>query len=419
MRARPGADPPAGSHLLFYFSTSGTAVFMNSKITKARVALSSIFFLYGTTFACWASRIPDVKRVFDLSNAQLGGILLWMPGGSLLSLLASGFLITRYKSRHVIVAALCLYSLVFSCLGLVHSVLILTVSLFLFGFFGNLLNVSINTQAVGIEKMTNRTIMASFHAIFSAGFMLGAAVGGVLVKAGVSPFAHFTIFAAVNVLCLLISSGFLLPKDEQAQSPRLAFHFSDKSLWVLGLMVFCGVLSEGAMIDWSAIYYGQYVENSEADASAAFTVFSFAMMMGRFAGDWLVNRYGAYTVQVANGLLLVTGMLFSISLTNAPGVYLGYTLIGLGVANIVPLTYSLAGKLTTLPSAIALASIATIGFLGFLLGPALIGLLAGLVSLRFALSIVILLGFTIALLSLKFRREFSKKRVPEAVATVP
>ena len=373
-------------------------------LLRARTAVASLFCLYGVGFASWASRIPDVKALLGLTDPQLGAVLAWLPLGSLSALLLSRRIFARRSSRRVIATAVVCYSASLVVSGVLTSRALLCASLFCFGFSGNLLNIAINTQAVGIERRYERAMLASFHALFSIGFVAGGALGGLLAGARVSPVRHFTGIAMANGITLWgVKGSFVDEEEREAAEAGVAMNWRDRRLMTLGFIVFCGVLAEGAMIDWSAVYYGRYVDNATETVAASLTTFTAFMLIGRLGGDWLVSRYGRHTVQFANGIGLSVGTIVSI-LSPAAGVtLLGYALVGLSIANVVPITYGLVGKERVRSPSIALAHVATIGFFGFVSGPVLIGALSGWSSLRLALGVMVVLGMTISLLVLSLR----------------
>jgi len=377
---------------------------------NGRIALSLIFFLYGTLFAAWASRIPDIKILHGLNDPQLGVVLLAMPVGTVLSLMISGRIIANYNIKLIITGSFILLNISIIGLGFPGSDMVLVSALFLFGFFGNALNVAINTQAIDVQKKLGRTIMSSFHAIYSVGFMLSIAVGGILSKLNVSAFSHYVILTGLNVLVIILIFRFLLNSESKTKEVKPGFGFitSDRNLWILGFIVFCGVLSEGTLIDWAAVYFRQTVSHSVKNSATALTLFSVAMTIGRFSGDYFVNRFKPTTVLILSGTGLFVGMLLALSTLIPSTVMLGYIITGLSIANIVPITYTLTERLSSKNTALAISTIATIGYIGILLGPALIGFLSAVVTLRGALFTIAFLGLVVLFLAIPVSRREKK-----------
>lgn len=374
-----------------------------NKGSKARIATNILFFLNGMSFASWASRIPDVKDFLKLGDAELGTVLFAMPIGSLSALPIAGMIISKFGSRNIALFSLLFYFVSMPLLGRADSTFHLASALFLFGFGGDLLNISMNVQAVNVEKILQRSIMSSFHAVFSMGFMIGAALGGFIASENISVFQHLTFIGTTNLFIGFIIFRFLIKSDEQTDKAQPLFALPDRGLVLLGVIAFCGMLSEGAMADWSTLYYKQLLNNSDGFPTAGFTAFSVMMVVGRIFGDKIVNNYGLRKTLLINCLIVFLGMIVALVLLNPIVVIIGFGITGLGLSTIVPLIYSEAGHSKTMSAGVALAAITTVGMGGFLLGPVLIGFLSEFSSLRIALSSLIILGLLGAFLTTKIK----------------
>jgi MFS family permease len=362
-------------------------------LKKNEYATKSLFFACGIGFASWASRLPEIKEKLMLNDAELGSVLFAMPIGSFLALPFAAFLIDKISSRKTIIFACLLYLFALPSLGYANEIWQLVIALFVFGFAGDTLNISMNVQAVGVEKLQKRSIMNQFHAIFSVGFMVGAALGGFLSKVGVIPFIHLGVIALI-VICLgFFSYNILIEIDEKPEEKSPLFALPDKSLIIFGIICFCGMLAEGAMADWSVIYYKQILNNPNGFVTAAFTAFSISMVFGRFWGDFTVAKIGLTKTLYINAILLILGMAVALIVHTPIAAIIGFSIAGLGLSTMVPLGYSEAGHSKTMSSGSALAAITTVGMIGFLLGPVLIGYISQYSTLRIALSLLILLGF--------------------------
>ena len=370
---------------------------------NARIATNTLFFLCGISFASWASRIPDVKEFLNLSDAELGSVLFAMPIGSLTALPLAGVVIGKFGSRKITLFAMLIYLLALPFLGLAKTPITLAMALFIFGFGSDMLNISMNVQAVNVEKIQNRSIMSSFHAIFSVGFMMGAGLGGLIAKQGINTFQHLTAIGIIDALMGILAYRFLVVKDQKSDQPSPLFALPDKSLMLLGIIAFCGMLSEGAMADWSVLYYKQVLNNPQGFTTAGFTAFSVAMVIGRIFGDRIVQSMGLRKTLLINCLIVFLGMSVALMLRNPFVIVLGFGITGLGLSTIVPLIYSEAGHSKTMSAGVALAAITTVGMAGFLIGPVLIGYLSAFSSLRIALSSLIVLGLVGAFLTTKIK----------------
>ncbi|WP_026898051.1 MFS transporter [Daejeonella oryzae] len=363
-----------------------------------RITVGLMFFLTGLCFASWASRIATIQQELGLSEAALGGILFSLPVGLMLSLPISGWLISVIGSRRLLVVSLILYSITLLSLGLAQNVFMLIFFLFLFGFFSNGVNISINTQAVMVEKVYQKPIMASFHGLWSLAGFSGAVIGSFMIGKGVTPSQHFFIIMALIIVMVAIGFRFL-KKDSGVPAGQPIFVKPDKSLMSLGLIAFCSLICEGAMFDWSVVYFKKVVEAEGAWMGAGYTAFMGTMAMGRFMADWFSGRFGTKTTLQISGALTAIGLLIAVIYPQLLSAIVGFLLVGIGVSSVIPLVYSAAGKSKVMSPGMALAAVSTIGFLGFLLGPPLIGLIAGASSLRISFALMAFMGFCVILVS--------------------
>jgi predicted MFS family arabinose efflux permease len=372
---------------------------------KNRVSIGVLFFLCGLNFASWATRIPDFKDSLQLSDSNLGGLLMGLPIGSMVSLPLAGWLLTKYKSKTICIIAIGLYILIMPLLGLITSSYQLFIGLFAFGMAGDLLNIAMNTQVVSIEEKLSKTIMSSFHAIFSLGLMLGAIFGGYISKIPINAYCHFVIISIMNLICILIFQNKLLldePQkkaiDSNSANNNSIFNLNG-FLVILSFIAFCGMLCEGAMADWITIYFRETVQNSHLPNSIGFSSFAFAMVIGRLLGDLISNKYGIEKVLFFSGLFIALGMSITLVVNQLYPMIIGCFVTGIGIATIVPLIYSAAGKSKDIPPSVALAGVSTISYVGFLFGPVIIGYLSDIFTLKYALQLLIALGILASIIS--------------------
>ncbi|MEO5595465.1 MAG: MFS transporter [Chitinophagaceae bacterium] len=364
-----------------------------------RIAVSAFFFISGLTFATWASRIPDIKAQLQLSNALLGAVLFALPAGLMTSLLFAGWLVSRFGSRRVMIAAALFYPAILVLLGLTGNVWQLACILFLFGLGSNLVNIAMNTQAVDVESMYGRSVMASFHGLWSIAGFSGAAIGTLLVSAGVVPWIHFLIIFVMAGLLVLLFYKFTLPNDTAIAEKQPFFVKPDKFILNLGLIGFCSMLCEGAMADWSGVYFQNIVKSPKEFITFGYVAFTAAMATGRFLGDRLVTKLGIKKVLQLSATLITTGLFVSILFPYLATAVAGFLLVGLGVSSVVPLIYSLGGKSGTMKPGLALAAVSSISFLGFLIGPPLIGFIAEAAGLRLSFAVIAVVGLLPAILA--------------------
>lgn len=295
------------------------------------------------------------------------------------------------------------YPLILLLLASSTSVVELVLSLFSFGIMGNLINIAMNTQAVGVETLYGRSVMASFHGLWSLAGFTGAVIGTFFVSKGFPPLIHFSIVSAVAFILVLLSYKFSLPHDVGKRQSERVFVKPDKKILLLGFIAFCTLLCEGAMSDWSGIYFKKIVEAPASLITLGYVAFTSTMALGRFVGDWLVTKLGVKRMLEISGSTVTFGLLLAVLYPTLSSATAGFFLVGFGVSSVVPIVYGLAGKSTTMSAGTALAAVSTIGFLGFLIGPPLIGFIAQAISLRWSFTLIALLGFGTALLAGKLK----------------
>lgn len=367
-----------------------------------RISVSTFFFIAGFTFASWASRIPDIKTKLLLSDAGLGAVLFALPMGLMISMPFAGYLVGRFGSRKIVIITALLYPLTLILLGLAPTVWLLSATLFVFGFWGNLFNISVNTQAVAVEALYGRSIMASFHGLWSLAGFAGAAVGTLLVAVHLSPFLHFCIICATAFLLAFISFKNTLSHNK-SNNTQPVFARPDSSIIKLGLIAFGCLVCEGTMFDWSGVYFQKVVKVPASLITLGYVAFMSSMAAGRFIADWSVTKFGVKPMLQFSGIVITTGLLTAVIFPFLIPATIGFLLVGMGVSSVVPLVYGLAGKSKTMQPGVALAAVSTIGFLGFLVGPPLIGFIAGASDLRWSFTVIAMIGMGTTILAGKVK----------------
>lgn len=379
---------------------------MNSSTTlspvRIRISITVFFFTSGLCFASWASRIPDIKSILQLSDATLGTVLFSLPAGLMVSLLFSGWMVTRFGSRRTLIIGNILYAATLTFTGLATSAWQLAAVLFVFGLWGNLINIAVNTQAVNAEVIYGRSIMASFHGAWSLAGFTGAAIGFVVIASHVPPYTHFCIIVA-TVLCMIFLSYRNLLADTVHPESQPIFVKPDKQLLRLGFLAFLGMACEGAMFDWSGVYFQKTVHTPPSLTILGYVAFMSTMTGGRFIGDYLSNRLGRKKMLQLSGILIASGLSMAVVDPSIITATAGFLLVGFGTSSVIPLVYGAAGRSPKMSPGLALAAVSTVGFLGFLLGPPVIGWIAEVANLRYSFALIAVLGFCIALLASKAR----------------
>lgn len=376
---------------------------MLRKITPTQLAISVYFFVCGLIFSSWASRIPAIKDNFSFNDAELGAVLFTLPLGALSALPFSGWIVQKLGSKRISIFSLILYSLSLYSISKAFNVTSLSVALFLFGFIGNLANISMNTQGLAIQKILNKPILSNLHAMWSIGAFLAAAISGWTMKLNFTTSAHFIMIALLGLLSCSAVYKFLV-QDQETSEPQKVFVLPTKGLMLLGFICFCVAMSEGAMADWSSLYYRMALKDVQEISTIGYTAFAFSMAIGRFMGDRLIQLFGYQRVLKLNGLFILIGMTIALAFQSPITVIIGFSLVGLGVSSVFPVVYILAAKTTSMAPSAALSAVSSVGFVGFLVGPPMIGFIAQQTGLRFALGIVAFLGLFIWMLTFKIKK---------------
>jgi MFS family permease len=374
-----------------------------------RIAVASFYFSMGVCFASWASRIPDIKGALHLGDAAFGTILFALPVGQFLMMPFSGRLVTRFGSSRVILFAVPAYTLALTNLGLVNRGWQLGICLFLFGVCGNMCNISINTQGVLAERFYGRPIMSTFHGGWSIAGFCGALTGLAMINIKVRPYAHFWIVVLFVAAIVSLNYRSLIhgrSGSTVASATGRLFSKPDGALLQLGAIAFCSMASEGAMFDWSGIYFKDVVKAPASLVILGYTSFMIMMATGRFVADTLVLRFGRRQVLQVSGILISSGLFLAVLIPTLIISTAAFMLVGLGVSSIVPSVYSAAGKQGQVAPGIALATVASVGFLGFLMGPPLIGYVSAAAGLRSSFAVIGVLGICVTLLVSKIQAQF-------------
>jgi MFS family permease len=364
-----------------------------------RFAVGAMFFMAGLCFSSWTSRIASIQQNLGLSFAALGGVLSALPVGLMLSLPFSGWAITKIGSRRLLIISLAVYGLTLMSLGLAENSFQLICCLLFFGFSSNAVNISVNTQAVATEQLYNRPIMASFHGLWSLAGFTGAGIGAYMISKGIVPFHHFILISITIVISIIIAARSL--QDDKTASSGPIFVMPDSSLIKLGVIAFCSMICEGAMFDWSTIYFRDIVHPDKTLIGAGFACFMGAMATGRFVADWFAHRYGLKRILQISGSLTAIGLLTAVAFPYLASAMGGFLLVGFGVSSVVPMVYSAAGKSKTMAPGVALAAVSTIGFAGFLIAPPIIGFIASLATLRASFILIACMGIGVVVVSSK------------------
>jgi len=372
-------------------------------LRQIRIANAVFFFVSGFGYTTWASRIPSIQQSLHLNEAQLGAALFALPIGLMATMPITGRLLSSYSSSRIMFIGAIAFNLMLGLLGFTNFYWQLIIILFFFGSSRNLLNLSMNTQSVAVQKLYNKSIMTTFHGIWSTAGLAGAAVGYGMVYFNINPSWHLLVVSIGLCLMAVFASPNTMHEKPAPQERKPVFSLPDKALLKFALICFASMACENVMYDWSGIYMQKAVHASKVMATASFVVFMIAVTIGRFGGDRLVNKQGIKFVLQNSGILVVTGFALAILFPYPITAILGYALVGFGVSCMVPLVFSMAGKSKTMSGGPAIAAVSTVGYLGFLLVPPIVGFVAQAANLRWSFAFIALLGLVIVWMTAKIR----------------
>lgn len=380
-----------------------------AKRERARYATMAVFFIAGMLYASWGVHVPTVRDKFQLSPGSLSIALLAVALGSIVAMLTNGSWIARVGTRRACLAGGIGMTICGALILVAPFYWLLLVVLALFGFSMATLDVAMNAEASAVEEALERPIMSSLHGMFSVGGMAGAAAGGALLAHGMPPEAHLALASVVSVIVLLVSMPAVLPHvphaDDVHGGRSSSNRWRSKALWALGGLALIALIAEGAMYDWATVYMRDIVLATPALSSAAYAAFTGGMAAGRFGGDAVRARFGAPQLIFASAALAFIGMVAALLLPNAIVTLAGFTLMGLGLANMMPVLFAAAARVEGVSPAEGLAQVAGLAYFGLLFGPVLIGGVAQLSTLPVGLSVVAACSALIALVGPRIMRQ--------------
>jgi fucose permease len=373
---------------------------MESTLRRARLAVTITFIINGFTAGTFVARIPDFKRLLDISNGTLGLSLLFVSIGVFLALKPAGKNAARFGSQPVIFWST--LALAISCVlvGLLFNLQWFWFSLFVFGFAIATQDVSMNAHAVVVEQRANRRLMSVFHGMFSVGTLIGGVLGGLFSQWEVTPIQQAVTLAGIYVAAALLIKPLFLPaevdKHDFSTGPRAKHPFI---FWIFGLFGLFAAISEGAAGDWGGVLARDAFDATPFISTLPYIVFCTAMIIGRFSGDYLAHRFGASIIIATGGLISGTGLTAGLFVGGVPAIMVAWFLLGLGLSVVIPLMFSAAGTLAStkyagiIAPSEAVAKVSGVSYFGFVIGPPLIGFIADVIELRWTLLLIAALAY--------------------------
>jgi len=363
-------------------------------LRSARAAITIVFLVNGTEIGIWAAYIPLLKATHQLSEQRLGFVLLGFALGAIATMTMTGWLTARWNSGRVMVAAGVLCCGALSLPALAPSVAAFAAAAVVLGAANGAMDISMNAHASALERVWRAHIMSSFHAFFSLGGLIGASAGSILIARRFDASSGMPLASAILALVVLATAPIVWRTLRLAASDEHHTHSASaparpwRALAALGIVGFLCAVAGGAMVDWTAIYLSTVLGAAVSVAAFGFASFSLAMTAGRLAGDQVVSRLGHPVTLAASGWLAAAGLTLAVLAARPLTASVGFGIAGLGLANIIPIVFSQAGRSTPTAPGIGVSTVATMGYAGFLLGPPIIGFVAGHVGLRIALGIL-------------------------------
>ena len=331
-----------------------------------------------------------------------------MALGAVIGMPFTGWLAVHYGSALITKLFAVVLCTAIAMIGFPSSLAVESIVFFAIGLFNGGMDVTMNEQAVLVERLWKKPIMSSFHGLWSVGMAVGAGTGALFSKSHISLSAHFISIAVLTAVILVWASQNLIKGKPAASGRESAFVLPKRMIVPLGFIAFCGMLSEGSVGDWSAIFMNKVIGATESFSALAFGAFAAGMTTGRFTGDYFTLHYGKKKLLIADGLLAFTGFGIVLGFVSAWSTFLGFFLAGLGLATVVPLIYTTAGNAPGVSPSVGIAMATTIGYAGFFVGPPVIGYLADSFGLRIGLTFPMLL--LVIMLGLIARVNFERFR---------
>ncbi len=355
-----------------------------------QIATRIVFFIAGFGMSAWAPLVPFAKARAGVSDGGLGLLLLSLGIGSIIAMPLAGALAAKLGCRRVIVVSAVVMCAVLPALALVSSLPLLVAALVLFGAGLGAVDVVMNIQAIIVERASGRALMSGFHGCFSLGTIAGAAGVTVLLSAGSSPgFATIVVVAGIAA-ALAVAAPYLLPYGGEREGP--AFAVPHGVVLFIGGLCFVLFLTEGAILDWSAVFLTSTRGVDPSRAGVGYAAFALAMTSGRLTGDRIMQGFGTTRIIGYGGLCASAGFAVATLLPSWPAAVLGFALVGVGCANIVPVLFTSVGRQTVMPENLAVPAMTVLGYAGVLAGPAAIGFVAQATNLSVAfLSVALML----------------------------
>jgi MFS family permease len=367
-------------------ATADPSPFASPRLSRARWATRAQFLNLGCIAGVWGVHIPSVKARYALDERTLAAAMFATSVGSLLTLSIAGPIVGKLGPRTASVIAGLGFCVALGGALLLPGLLTLCVAMLLLGMSESVFDVSINAEGATLETLSGRAIMSGFHGMFSLGAMIGAGITAVLLRLNVPAWIQLGSVALVVAGSVITASRGMLTEHPKAAVEQAHFTWPRGLLLLIGLLICFGMLAEGVMYNWSVLYVKQELHTTQSFAAFGYVCFAAATAAMRFAGDAVRARVAERQMLFAGPALAAVAMLLVV-LTATPWMaLLGFAFIGIGLATVVPILYNAATRVPGVSPAAAIASVSSIGYVGFMIGPPIIGAIAHASSLTLAMS---------------------------------
>ncbi len=375
---------------------------------RIRYAVLALFIAQGLCFASWASRLPDIKKDFNVESYLHYGLLMFLlPIGKFVAIPLVGSLLPRIGSKKTVLISIIGYAISLFLVSIIPGITGLGISIFLFGIFWNMTDIALNTQAIEVERIFGRPIIATFHASWSLSACIGALIGYAMINLKIGTYYHFLMMSVIAIIIILFNYKYLQEKPktveikEEKTSDKNAkkFHLPETLLIQLGLVWLLALVVENTMFEWSDVYFQSVIKAPES-LQVGFLVFMVMMFIGRLLTNYAYTIWKKKTVLQIAGVLIFVGFITSSLFIGYSDTLIikviinsiGFMLIGLGISCVVPTLYSIVGDKATTPVGIALTIMSSISFVGPLIAPLLVGAVSEKYGLESAYLIIGLFG---------------------------
>lgn len=370
---------------------------MTNTTFKHRLSTYIGYIILGLAFGLWAMLVPFVKDRLMVDKAQLGMLLLLIATGAVISMFFTGLTAAKIGCRKTVVISTILVIICLPVLSVSSNIYLTGLFMLLFGMGLGMLDVTLNIQGAIVEESMKKHLMAGFHSMYSFGVFFGILIITYLLKFVSSSYAAFIISGIIFILLIAIIPALL---SYGGDKPQKIFIKPTRILFVLGMICFIAFVAEGVILDWSALFMREVRNIQPEYAGYSFSLFYITMGIFRFIGDKTAEKFSTKSILFASSITAIAGLIIMLYVPYSAASFIGFTLAGAGLANMVPVTISAAGKYRgNMPLSIAVSAVATVGYFGTLIGPSVMGFVSEHTNLTIAFSLIGALLFIITILS--------------------